>query len=131
MFHRKLFLAASLCVTLSLTAFGQGAGYLFQLTENAAGNFYPYIETANPLNPVVANAIGPAGVSQVIAKPDGSKFYLLGTSGAGSVQSVDATFTKFNTVNLTGASVNAPVTTAVVTPDGKHLLVGADLLYVV
>jgi hypothetical protein len=116
MFHRKLFLAACLCLAASLPAFGQGAGYLFQLTETAAGNFYPYVETANPLNPVVGSAIGPAGVAQVIAKPDGSKFYLLSTSGAGSVQSVDATFTKFNTVNLAGASVNTPVTTAVMTP---------------
>ncbi|MGD1096972.1 MAG: Ig-like domain-containing protein, partial [Bryobacteraceae bacterium] len=107
----------------------QGAGYLFQLSgaSSTGGNFYPYLETANPFNPVVENAVGPAGVSQVIAKPDGTKFYLLGTSGANALQSVNASFTTFTSINGLGALPTA----AAITPDGKYLVVGADQLYIV
>src|ERR1700730_16291336 len=98
MFVRKTILAICVCVATSAIGFGQGAGYLFQLSGSASpnGNYYPYLETANPFNPVVGNALGPSGVTQVISKPDGSKFYLMGTSGANALQSVNSSFTSGN-----------------------------------
>ena len=41
---------------------------------------------------------GPLGAYQVLGKPDGSKFYILGTS-QGALQTVDSTFSGFRLIN--------------------------------
>src|SRR5207237_431246 len=68
---------------------------------------------------------GPAGLFKILVKPDGTKFYLVGTN---SIQAADASFTSgsFHTIN----GILAP-TAAALTPDGKYLLVGADKLYII
>ncbi len=129
---RNVSLAVSVCLAASTAAIGQnnqGVGYVIQLpgVSSSGGQIFPYIETSNPFNPITSSAVGPAGTFEVIATPSGSKFYLLGTSGANGLQDVDPTFTHFNSVNGLGAAPTA----AVMTPDGKYLLVGADGLYII
>src|SRR5580704_8257632 len=94
----KLSFAACLCVAASTTTFGQnqGVGYLFQFsnpltTTSPSQQFFGYVANANPLSPIVT-ANGPSGIARIIPKPDGSKFYLIGSSGATAVQSANSTF---------------------------------------
>jgi len=130
MFNRNFLLAAVVSIAASLAAFAQGpgTGYIFQVpgASSSSAQLAGYIETANPLTAAI-NTSGPAGVFKIIAKPDGSKFYLLGSSGANALQSVDSTFTNFKSINGIGTAPTA----AALTPDGKFLLVGADAFYII
>src|SRR5215471_2034286 len=73
--------------------------------------------------PVINVTTAPAGATQLIAKPDGSKFYIFGTSG---VQSIDPSFTTFRQLN---GVVGTPISMAI-SPDGRYLYVGATGLYI-
>lgn len=131
MFKRNSLFAVWLWLAVCAAVFGQGnqgAGYLFQLSgpNSSGGQFFGFVANANPFNPVFT-ASGPAGVSKIVAKPDGSKFYVLGSSGSNALQSADPTFTRFTSINGLGALPTA----IAMTPDGKYLLVGADALYVI
>jgi uncharacterized protein (TIGR03437 family) len=118
------------CLSMSLgAAFGQtnnqGNGYVFEFanTATASGQFQGFLYNATSIsNPVVngtGNSAGPVGASQVIAKPDGSKFYIL---GGGGLETLDATFSNPKTINgLTGT-----LTQAVITQDGRYLLVASN-----
>src|SRR5690349_5535373 len=123
----KLCLVAALVMAAIPTASGQPSGYLFQLPgPNVPGSrFFSFIADANPFTPFVDKS-GPQSASQVLAKPDGTKFYFIG-SGAGGVQSIDNTFGTFRSVN----GITGTATAAAITPDGKYLLVGGTDLFVV
>ena len=129
MIQRNIFFVVSVCLAASVPALAApGDGILFQLpgfnSQSARILGYPYL--ANPFNPSI-DVFGPAGAGLVLAKPDGSKFYVLGNSGTTSLQSADATFTNFRSVN----GLSAPPTTLALTPDGKLLLVGGDQFYII
>lgn len=130
MSHRNLSFAVCVCLAASVAAFGQanqGTGYLFQYTgyPSASSQFLGYVATGNLAATINTN--GPAGISRIIPKPDGTQFYLIGSGTTATIQSVDSTFTKFNVINGFGAAPTA----AAVTPDGKYLLVAADAFYVI
>src|SRR5580693_5966550 len=105
MFIRRFILAASLCAVASVAALGQGnqgAAFLFQTTvpSSAGGTFVGYNANGNPLSPLF-NQAGPAGLTSILATPDGTKFYLIGTAGTAPLQSVDSGFSNFHSISLT------------------------------
>jgi hypothetical protein len=124
MLNRYLSLAVLVCIAASTVALGQnqGAEYLFQLPGTAnSPQFVPYNALSNPLSPL-ATTSGPNGINGIVAMPDGSKFYLIGSS---AIQSVDPTFQNFHGINLTEPSGLTPIiTAATLTPNGQYLLVG-------
>ncbi len=123
----KLCLVAALFLAVGFSAYAQPTGYLFQLPgANVPGSrFFAFIGDANPFTPLV-DKNGPLSATQVIGKPDGTKFYFIG-SGSGGVQSIDNTFSTFRSVN----GITGTATTATMTPDGKYLLVGGSDLFIV
>lgn len=124
MFIRNLTLAATVFIAASVAAFGQpGVGYVFQLpgqnTSNGQIVGYPY--AANPLSASV-NTLGPNGTYQIVAKPDGTGYYVLGAT----LQIANPTFTTFTSVNGIGATPTA----VTASPDGNFAVVGAGDVYV-
>ena len=129
MIQRSVLIAVCVCLGASVAATaGPGDAFLFQIpgysSQAARLLGYPYL--SNPFNPSI-DVFGPAGAGLIMAKSDGTKFYVLGNSGTTSLQSTDANFTSFRSVN----GLAAPPTSLALTPDGKFLLVGADQLYIV
>jgi uncharacterized protein (TIGR03437 family) len=122
---RNVTLAAGVCLAASVAAFGQpGVGYLFQLPgQNSSANtpIYGYPYAANPLTPSV-NTLGPNGAYQIVAKPDGSGYYVLGST----LQIANQNFSNFTTVNGIGATPTA----VAASPDGNYVVVGAGSVYV-
>ncbi len=125
----KRFLSLAVCVSMAAgtAAFAQnsGKGYLVQFPgpEEQGARFLAYTADATPLIADV-DALGPNNSTQLIAKPDGSKFYILGD---GPIQQIDANLSTFQTLN----GISGTPRIAKITPDGKQLLVAADLFYVV
>ena len=78
----------------------QGVGYAVEFASSGSGHFQVFPEnTATFAKSSITNS-GPAGPNQIIAKPDGSKFYMLGTT---NLDSIDPAFTTPKTINgLTG-----------------------------
>jgi uncharacterized protein (TIGR03437 family) len=113
------------------TSSNQGTGYIFEFANSAAspGQFQGFIYNTTALGTPVFNATGPTGSTpQVIAKPDGSKFYVVNTTG---IDDFNPGFT--TSVAINGISGN--ITQAIITPDGRYLLVaasssGANTVYV-
>ena len=109
----------------------QGNGYVTEIASatSTAGQFQGFLyNVASIGSPTFSNS-GPAATSQIVGKPDGSKFYVL---GAGGLQTFDPTFTTPKTVN----GLSGTLTQAVMSPDGRYLLVassqspGASVVYV-
>ena len=127
MFNRNTSFLVCVCVVAGLAAGqsnqGQGYGLLLPGPGSSTGQFFA--ATANPFALIPAVA-GPTGLSLVVPKPDGSKFYTVGGSGTNSLESVDPTFTTYH--SIPGLDNVAPGAAAI-TPDGAHLLVGTDALY--
>jgi hypothetical protein len=125
MLNRYVSLAACLSLSASISVIGQsnqGAGYVFELPgPNSAGsNLQGFIYNGNFQGPDIPNVSGPIGARQIIAKPDGSKFYVVGAN-AGGLESVGPTFTGFSAIN----GIAGTICTVALTPDGSRLLVGA------
>ena len=125
MLNRNVSLAVCLSLLASISAFGQGnqgTGYVFELpgANSAGSSLQGFIYNGNFLGPDIPTVSGPVGASQIIAKPDGSKFYVVGAN-AGGLESVDPTFTNFSAIS----GISGIVCSAVITPDGRRLLVGA------
>ena len=125
----KRFLSLAVCVSMAAgtVAFAQNTGksYLVQFPgpEEPGARFLAYTADATPLIADV-DALGPNNSTQLIAKPDGSKFYILGD---GPIQQIDANLSTFQTLN----GISGTPRIAKITPDGKLLLVAADSLYLV
>src|ERR1700683_565970 len=95
---RNVTLAAGVCLAASVAAFWPpGVGYLFQLPgQNSSANtpIYGYPYAANPLTPSI-DTLGPNGTYQIVAKPDGSGYYVLGST----LQIANQNFSNFTTVH--------------------------------
>lgn len=116
-----LLLAAA---TVGYSQTNQGTGYVFSLSGQAqnATRFQGFVHDSNPLVPSI-DKNGPLGNFQIIPKPDGTKFYILGNA-TGLVQSTDAVFSSFSSVN----GVTGLPTFATMSPDGRYLFVaGSDI----
>ena len=124
MLNRSFSLAVLVCIAASIAALGQnqGAEYLFQLPGSSTSpQFVPYNALANPLAPLT-NTSGPNGINGVLATPNGSQFYLVGSS---AIQAVNPSFQNATGIVLTEPSGLTPtITAATVTPNGEYLLVG-------
>ena len=122
---RNVTLAAGVCLAASLAAFGQpGVGYVFQLPgQNSTANtaIYGYSYSANPLTPTI-DTLGPNGTYNIVAKPDGTGYYVLGTT----LQIANQNFSNFTTVNGIGGTPTA----VAASPDGNYAVVGAGSIYV-
>jgi uncharacterized protein (TIGR03437 family) len=95
----------------------------YQPASSATTYFQGFAADGN-CSTAAVTANGPGGLSQIVAKPDGTKFFLLGSGG---VQSADPSFSNFQAVN---GIIGTPTTMAI-SPDGRFLFVGAAGLFVV
>jgi len=126
----KPFSYAAVCIYLAsaAAAFAQSS-YVFQLPGQALSGNAPQIlalgdnDFSRKLGPA-ANA-GFAGANQVLATPNGLKFYIVGTTGVLSANSA------LGSVTPIPAAIAGTVNDAKVTPDGKYLLVAASHFYVI
>ncbi len=121
---RNLAAAIGVCLAASVAAFGQaGSGYVFQLPgqTSTSGQIYGYPYAGNPLT-VSINTLGPNGTSQIVPKPDGTGYYVVGTT----LQIANSAFTTFTTIN---GIASAP-TALVASPDGNYAIVGAGDVYI-
>jgi len=106
---------------LSAAAFAQtpqGVGYAVEFASSGSGQFQVFPENASSFTKSSVGNTGPAGPDQMVAKPDGSKFYIIGSS---AIDSIDPAFTTPKTINgLTGTFGHVAMS-----PDGRFLLVPA------
>src|SRR5579862_5163379 len=115
----------------SLALFGQNASDFFELPGqgNPQARFvaygaYPPQPQLDPLGfSKVVDASVAAGATQVIPVPDGSKIYVLASTG---LQAWNGTLSSF-LHNING--IAGTVQSVAVTPDGKYLLVLANHFY--
>ena len=126
----KPFPYVAVCLYLASAAAAVAqSSYVFQLPGQALSGNVPQIlalgdnDFGRKLGPA-ANA-GFAGANQVIATPNGSKFYIVGTNGVLSASSA------LGSVTPIPAAIAGTVNDAKVTPDGKYLLVAASHFYVI
>jgi uncharacterized protein (TIGR03437 family) len=125
MSKHNLSLAFGMCIAASVAAFAQpGTGYLFQLpgANSSSGQIFGYPYAATPLTASV-NTLGPSNTSQIVAKPDGTGFYVLGSS----LQIANSALTSFTTIN----GIASTPTALAASPDGKYAVVGASNVYII
>jgi uncharacterized protein (TIGR03437 family) len=125
----KITLAAAVSIAASVAVYGQpGVGYVFQLPgqNTSNGQIYGYPYAANPLSANTSaggvTAQGPNGTYQIVAKPDGTGYYVLGST----LQIANNGFTTFTSVN----GIAAAPTALAASPDGNYAVVGAGDVYV-
>ncbi len=122
MFKGNLPLAACLWLT-SVAAYSQSS-YIFQLPgANATGTQIVGLGD-DSFSRSIGNASGPAGAFQVLATPNGGTFFIVSSSG---LQSASPTLTSLTSISGVTGTINS----ALITPDGKYLLVVADHFYII
>ena len=79
--NTRIALLACLAAGLAQAQGNQGTGYLFlgPGAQSPGSRLVSYVNASNNLN-LALDGNGPPGAYQVIAKPDGSRFYILGSS---------------------------------------------------
>jgi len=122
MSHR--FLGAS-AVCIAIAASQLHAQRLF--VEPGASSTSQSVEAlaVSPVSPVTGFQSG-AGTFLIIEKPDGSKYYAIGSSTNQSITSVDPAFQVPRNI----AALPQPATAAVLSPDGSRLAVAAGALHI-
>jgi len=128
MLNRNVSLAVCLALA-SLSAFGACTSattsrYVLEFPQfgSSVTRFQGFAADDACAGPVI-DVNGPANVSQMIAKPDGTKFYLLGSTG---VQSSDPSFTALRQIN----GIAGTPTSMAISPDGRYVYVGATGLFI-
>ena len=124
MLNRNVSLALCLSV-IAGAAFAQsnqGTGYIFEFANatGASGQFQAFIYNTSSLGTPAFSATGPIGSNQVVAKSDGSKFYVVGSGG---VDDFNPAFTTPLSLNGISGSIGQ----AIISPDGRFLLVASTL----
>lgn len=124
MFFHHVVRLLVLVITCLLPASVLQANHLFLSPPEGSTSIYTYV--ADPLAFFRSYAAGASTVA-VLGTPDGSKFYIVSSSAAGTVLTVNSEFT---------AEVAPPLdlgaaTAATLTPDGKKLLVLSGSLKIV
>src|ERR1700733_3741377 len=124
MLNRNVSLAVCLGVIagLAFAQSNQGTGYIFQFASSTAatGQFQGFTYNTQSLGTPVFNSTGPSGANQVIPKPDGSKFYVVGPGG---VYDFNPGFTTSASIN----GISGTPTQAIISPDGRYVLVASNL----
>jgi uncharacterized protein (TIGR03437 family) len=130
MLNRSASLAVLGCLAagLAVAQANQGNGYLFLApgAQSPGSRTVVYVSAVNNLN-LALDGNGPPGGYQVAAKPDGSKFYILGSVTTSALQSVNSTFTQFSIVNGLPTTPNAMA----ITPNGRWLVAGGAEINIV
>jgi len=109
-----------------LCAAALNAQNVFVLPASISGSPNVGVFSANPFSNVGNINANPAA-NLVLATGDGSKFYIISNSGANSILATDSTFSSVRVLASLGVQPNA----AVITPNGKRLLVGAGTLQII
>lgn len=104
-------------------SFSQTSSYVFAL-PGASGTGALYAYTANPFAPVNSLAAA-SGTFRVIGKPDGSTFYAIANSATTAVSAISP---DFSSIQQIGGQLSSGATAAVISPDGKRLLVATSNL---
>jgi uncharacterized protein (TIGR03437 family) len=125
MLNRNVSLAVCLTVmagAILAQSSNQGTGYVFEFANStgSTGQFQAFIYNTPSFSVPVYNTSGPTGANQVLPKPDGSKFYVVGSGG---VDDFNPSFTTPATIN----GMSGSPTQAILSPDGRLLLVASSL----
>ncbi len=121
MFIRALALCAACGVLAANLLHAQD---LFALPGYNSSSQQVVVYAVNPISELTTFPAGP-GAFLVLAKPDGSKFYVIAHSSAQTITSVDSKFQGTRTISLPQAA-----TAAVLTPDGTELAIAAGALHI-
>ena len=113
---------AVVCLTL-ISAAAQAQNVFVLPGANGTGSTVQVL--TSQFSPLTTFQAGNAAF-QIIAKPDGSKYYVIASAGSQTVTEVDSTFQNPKSLGNLGANATA----AAITPDGKRLLVIAGTLHV-
>src|SRR5260370_31862629 len=112
--------AFALGALLLLCAAASNAKYVFVLPASSSGSANVGVFSANPFSNV-ANVTANSAANLVLGTGDGAKFYIVSNSGANTILATDSTFSTPRVI----ASLGLQPTSALITPDGKRLIVGA------
>jgi uncharacterized protein (TIGR03437 family) len=118
--------AFALGALLLLCAGASNAQDVFVLPASSTGSSNVGIFSADPFSNLGNIAATPAA-NLVLATANGTKFYIVSNSGANSILATDSTFSTPRVIANLGVQPNS----AVITPDGKRLLVGAGTLQII
>jgi uncharacterized protein (TIGR03437 family) len=120
---KKPVYSAILCLSFVATA-ARGQNVFVLPGAQASGNTIQVLSSQFATVGTVA-----AGNSsfQILAKPDGSKYYVIANSGSQTVTTLDANFQNPRSLGNLGSQATA----AAISPDGKKLLVVAGTLHVI
>src|SRR6516162_8574421 len=105
MSNRFFFRAMLVCMAATLPALAQpGTQLVLQYaaqpnTQTQFSAFNADGTSLASLAPQGSALVGPAGIAAAVAVPTGNKYYLLGTAGANSLQSVGSTFQNPSSIN--------------------------------
>jgi uncharacterized protein (TIGR03437 family) len=125
MFIKKICVAASLCLTALIGSIQAQKVYLLPVTPGAQPIS---VFSADPLGSL-SNSISAGNTPFLaLATPSGNKVYIVSKSTVNAVVVLDGT-----TLNPTGKTFNfsQPPTAAVLTPDGRRLVVLADTVHII
>ena len=120
MFKRSL--SPAVCLFLAAMAASAQSSYVFQLAGvNGAATQLVGLGDDN-FSRALTSANAMAGAFQVLATPDGKKFFIIAPGG---IQSAPAPVPPSNVLTplTTISGLSGTVTSAGITPDGKYLLV--------
>src|SRR5229473_1919097 len=117
--------AFALGALLLLCAAASNAQNVFVLPASSSGSSNVGVFSANPFSNV-ANVTANSAANLVLGTGDGAKFYIVSNSGANTILATDSTFSTPRVI----ASLGVQPTSALLTPDGKRLLVGAGTLQI-
>lgn len=117
MLNRSVPLVVCLSVwsAIALAQNPQGVGYAVQFASTASGKFQVFPENASTFATSSAGNTGPAAPSQIVAKPDGSKFYMVGEN---TLADISPNFSSITDVN----GLSGTFSSAVISPNGTYLL---------
>jgi uncharacterized protein (TIGR03437 family) len=122
MVNKSVLSAAFGCAIFSFSLQAQD---VFVMPGSSSSTQNLQVFSANPFSSITGFSAG-VGSFLTLAKPDGTKFYVIANSGTATITSTDTTFASPKTV----ASIGSPASAATITSDGKRLLVVAGLLHI-
>ena len=119
---RKLVLSALVCLPFLPAALQAQNVFVLGGLNSSNSNVLVYSSTFTQIGSFNAGY----APFEVLAKPDGSEFYVISSSGSQTVTATDNTFQ--NAMSL--GNLGTQATSAALTPNGKYLLVTAGTLHV-
>ena len=143
--HVSLVVCLGVMAGATLAQTPPGTSYVVEFgNSGTTGQFQGFPSNTSTFGTPAFSATGPAGATQIIPKPDGSKYYVVGPNGVddfgpafGTPSVVNGIQGTLNPPNSTVSSCNScPSAQAVISPNGSYLLIpssvgsGAGSVYV-